>query len=177
MKKFWNNPVVAFLASLKLSATLMALAAFASAKATFIESDFGRDAAYDLIYAAWWFEGLLGLLVVSLILLFFKRWPYKGRQTGFVLVHISIIIILISSAMTRYMGFEGTMSIREGESSDFYYSEKPHVQAEIGGVTASYGVRLWRPGENDIRAVAPGVYFVRVRAGERELVEKAVLTE
>ena len=79
MKKFWKNPVVAFLGSLKLSASLMVIVAIASAKATFIESDYGRDAAYDLVYAAPWFEGLLALLVVSLILLFFRRAPYRPR--------------------------------------------------------------------------------------------------
>ena len=155
MKKFWSNPVVAFLASLKLSASLMAIAAFASAKATFIESDYGRDAAYDLVYAAHWFEGILALLVVSLTLLFFKRWPYKVRNLGFVLLHVSVIVILVASGMTRYLGFEGTMPIREGESSDYYFSQKPHVQAELDGVTASFGVRLWRPGQENLWRKVP----------------------
>ncbi|MBU8871004.1 MAG: cytochrome c biogenesis protein CcsA [Gemmatimonadales bacterium] len=150
MKKFWSNPVVAFLSSLKFSAFLMVIAAIASAKATFIESDYGRDAAYDLIYAAHWFEGILALLVISLTLIFFKRWPYKGRQLGFLLVHVSIVVILVASGMTRYMGFEGTMPIREGSSSDSYYSMKPHIQAELDGVSASFGVRLWRPGQSNI---------------------------
>jgi cytochrome c-type biogenesis protein CcsB len=148
VKKFWRNPVIAFLASLKMSAGLMVIAAIASAKATFIESDYGRDAAYDLVYAARWFEGVLALLVISLVLLFFRRWPYKPRNVGFVLLHVSIIVILLASGMTRYMGFEGTMAIREGESSNYYFSQKPHIQAEWDGQVSSFGVRLWRPGQN-----------------------------
>jgi len=77
VKGFFKNPVIKFLSSLKLSAGMLALVAIASAKATFIETDYGRDAAYDLVYAARWFEVLLVLVTISLTLLFFKRWPYK----------------------------------------------------------------------------------------------------
>jgi len=149
VKGFFKNPVVAFLSSTKLSAGMLAIVAIASAKATFIESDYGRVAAYDLIYAARWFEGLLGLVTISLILLFFKRWPYKPKQYGFMLVHISIVVILISSGITRYMGFEGVMPIREGQSSNYYYSDKSHVQASLGEETDSFPVRLWKSGENN----------------------------
>ncbi|MCK9997206.1 MAG: cytochrome c biogenesis protein ResB, partial [Candidatus Krumholzibacteria bacterium] len=68
---------------------------------------------------------------------------------GFMLVHIAIVVSQISSGITRYMGFEGVMPIREGQSSDFYYSDKSHVQASLGGETDSYPVRLWKTGENN----------------------------
>jgi len=149
VKSFFKNPVIAFLSSTKLSAGMLAIVAIASAKATFVESDYGRVAAYDLIYAARWFEALLGLVTISLVLLFFKRWPYKPKNYGFMLVHISIVVILISSGITRYMGFEGVMPIREGQSSDYYYSDKSHLQASLGEETDSYPVRLWKTGENN----------------------------
>jgi cytochrome c-type biogenesis protein CcsB len=150
VKAFFKNPVIAFLSSLKLSATLMVLVAIASARGTFIESSVGRDGAYDLVYAARWFEVLLVLVTISLILLFFKRWPYKPRQYGFALVHVSIVVILISAGITRYMGYEGVMPIREGQAADFYYSDKSHVQARLEDETAGYPVRLWKLGANDI---------------------------
>ncbi len=151
VKGFFKNPVIAFLSSTKFSAGLMVIVAIASAKATFIESDYGRDAAYDLVYAARWFEVLLLLVTISLILLFFKRWPYKPKNFGFMLVHISIVVILISSGITRYLGFEGVMPIREGQSSNFYYSARSHIQATLGEETDSFPVRLWKPGESNIR--------------------------
>jgi cytochrome c-type biogenesis protein CcsB len=150
VKAFFKNPVVAFFSSLKLSATLMVLVAFASARGTFIESSIGRDGAYDLVYAARWFEVLLVMVTLSLILLFFRRWPYKPRNYGFALVHVAIVVILVSSGITRYMGYEGVMPIREGQSANFYYSDKSHVQAQLGEEMASYPVRLWKMGENDI---------------------------
>lgn len=149
MKGLFKNPVLAFLSSVKLSAVLMGVIAFASAKATFIENDYGRDGAYSLVYAARWFELVLGLLIINLIFSFFRRWPYRGRRYGFMLVHISIVVILISAGITRYFGYEGVMPIREGQSTDYILSDKPHVQAEIGGETDSYAVRLWQPGPSD----------------------------
>ena len=150
VKSFFKNPVVAFFSSLKLSAGLLIVVAIASAKATFIESDFGREAAYDLVYAARWFEVLLFLVTISLTLLFFKRWPYKPRNFGFMLVHIAIVVILISSGITRYMGFEGVMPIREGQSAGYYQSDKSHLQAILEDEKATYPVRLWKYGENKI---------------------------
>jgi len=147
---FWKNPIIAFLSSLKLSAVLMVLVAVASAKGTFLENDYGRDGAYDLVYDARWFEALLAMVTVSLILLFFKRWPYRLKQSGFALLHLSIVVILISSGITRYFGYEGVMSIREGQSVDYMFTDKSHIKAGLGQDTASFPVRLWKYGTNDI---------------------------
>ncbi len=147
---FFKNPVVAFLSSLKLSAVVMTVFAVAIGYATFFESAWGRDGAYAAIYGARWFEVLLALLTINMTLLFFKRWPYEVRQTGFVLVHISIVVILVSAGITRYFGYEGIMPIREGESTDYLYSDKSHVQATIGGELASFPVRPYRMGMRPI---------------------------
>jgi cytochrome c biogenesis protein ResB len=129
---FWKNPIVAFFTSLKLSAVLLTLVAFASAKGTFLENDFGRDGAYDLVYDTWWFTGLLAMVTISLTLLFFKRMPFKLKQSGFALVHLAIVVILISAGITRYFGYEGVMSIREGQSVDYMFTDKSHIQAGMG---------------------------------------------
>ena len=150
MKSFWKNPVIAFFSSLKLSATIMALVAISAGKATFIESSYGREASYDLVYGSRWFEGLLILLTISLILLFIKRWPYKPRHFGFALVHMSMVVILVGAGMTRYLGYEGTMHIREGSTVDYIFSGKTFMQATIGDETGSFPVRLWKPGKNNV---------------------------
>ena len=147
---FFKNPVISFLSSLKFSAFLLGVVAVASAKATLIETNVDREGAYDLVYAAPWFEFLLGLLIVSLVLLFFRRWPYKPQQLGFMLVHISIVVILLSAGITRYFGFEGTMSIREGATLNYMYSAKSHVKATLGDQTATYPLRLWKANDNNI---------------------------
>ena len=160
VKGFFKNPVIALLTSLKTSAVLMAVAALASANGTFIESGIcrwvpeasGRDAAYALVYNAWWFNAVLALLCVSLVLLFVKRWPYKPRQSGFMLVHLSIVVILVSAGITRWFGYEGTMSIREGASSDFIFSNHKQVSVSADGQTAGFNVRLWKAGANNVKS-------------------------
>jgi cytochrome c-type biogenesis protein CcsB len=147
VKNFFRNPVVAFFASMKLGAVLMVIVGIASGIGTFIESFYGgRDAAYAQIYAARWFEIVLGLLILNLTLIFFKRMPYSPRQSGSAVIHVSIVVILLSSAITRYFGYEGVVPIREGQSADYFYTDRPHVQVDLGGDTGSYPVRLFKPG-------------------------------
>lgn len=160
VKGFFKNPVIAFMTSLKTSAVLMAVVALASANGTFIESGIcrwvpeasGRDAAYALVYNAWWFNAVLALLSISLVLLFLRRWPYKPRQSGFMLVHLSIVVILVSAGITRWFGYEGIMSIREGGSSDFIFSNHKQVSLSADGQTAGAKVRLWKAGANNIKS-------------------------
>ena len=147
VKKFFENPIVGALASLRLSVPLLIIFAVAIGKATFIENDWGAEGARSLVYNALWFEMLLGLFCLNMALQLFKNMPYKPRQTGFVIVHVSMIVILVSAGITRWFGYEGTMHIREGQSSDFIWSRETHVQLTVGDNFASYPVRLFRPGE------------------------------
>ena len=105
----------------------MTVFAVAIGYATFIENDYGTTTAKILVYNARWFEILLVLLAVNLVgsvivnkLIQQKRWP------GF-LLHISFVIILIGAGLTRYVGYEGTMHIRENASSNILLSEQTFI--------------------------------------------------
>lgn len=147
---FFRLPPVRFLASLKLSVLLLAIFAIAIGKATFIENRLGADGARDLVYNARWFEIVLGLLILNLALTLFARAPYKPRQWGSVVVHVAVIWILVAAAITRYMGFEGVMPIREGATVDYMFSRATQVQLEIDGDNAAFPVRLYRAGPTGI---------------------------
>jgi cytochrome c-type biogenesis protein CcsB len=123
MKKF-----VQFLFSMLFTGILISVFAVAIAYATFIENDYGTPTAKILIYNSRWFEILLVILAINLIGSVFqnklftrKRWP------GF-LFHISFVFMIIGAGLTRYYGFEGTMHIREGQSSNFIVSEETFVK-------------------------------------------------
>lgn len=148
MKKLFKNPVLAFLSSLKLGAILLVVASVACGVGTFIESFYGgRDAAYDQVYAAGWFELVLGLIMLNLTLIFLKRMPYRRRQTGAALIHTAVVLILLAASITRFYGYEGVVQIREGQSTSHYYTIKPHVQVSIGAETVSYPARLYQVGD------------------------------
>lgn len=127
-----------FFFSMFFTGLLVVIFAISIAYATFIENDYGTVTAKILIYNSLWFELLLLVMCVNLVGSIFankliqqKRWP------GF-LLHISFVIIFIGSALTRYVGFEGTMHIRENESSDILVSEPAYitVKAKKGNETA-----------------------------------------
>ncbi len=139
-----------FLSSLKLALVVLSLLGVAMAKATFIESDGGMEASQAMVYNARWFEVLLALVVVNLVLALGRWFPFKPRQTGFLIVLVSVVVILIGAAVTRYWGYEGVLSIREGASGSVMLSRLDHVQLRTGDRLASYPVRLFREGPQSL---------------------------
>lgn len=47
------------------------------------------------------------------------------------LVHIGLIITLIGAGLTRFIGFEGIMPIKEGENTNIMYSSEPYLQLYV----------------------------------------------
>jgi cytochrome c-type biogenesis protein CcsB len=113
-------------------AVLMAIFALSIATATFIENDFGSAAAMNLVYHSKWFELLLLTGVINIIAVTLKRKVYK--KPAIFLFHVSFILIVMGAGITRYAGFEGTMHIREGDSSDIVETGTAYItlQASFG---------------------------------------------
>lgn len=144
--RFRRNPLVRLLGSLQLMIILVLIFALGSAVATFIESAYGTPAARALVYDAFWFELTMILLMVNATVLLFIRMPYRWSQLGFLLVHISVIVILASAGITRFLGYEGMMHIREGQSSSTIFSSKDYLQLGAGEEEAALPVQLWKAG-------------------------------
>jgi cytochrome c-type biogenesis protein CcsB len=106
-----------FLFSPLFMAILMVILAIALGAATFVEKDFGTRAAWGMFYNAHWVELIYLLLAVNLSgqIIVFKL--YRKEKLTIMLFHLAFIIIIAGAAVTRYTGFEGTMKIREGNSS------------------------------------------------------------
>jgi len=121
------NKITSFLFSMLFTGILLVIFAVSIAYATFIENDYGTVTAKILIYNAKWFELLLVLLSVNLMGSIFKYKLVTRKKWPILLFHVSFIVILIGAAITRYYGYEGTMHIREGQSSDYIISEAAFV--------------------------------------------------
>jgi cytochrome c-type biogenesis protein CcsB len=126
MRKFFD-----FIFSMQFAGTLMLVFAAAIGTATFIENDFGTMAARSVVYDARWFELLLLLTAISLVGSVFKFKLYERKKYNVLVFHLAFVIILTGAAITRYAGYEGTMMIREGESSNQIISDNPCVQVSI----------------------------------------------
>jgi len=95
--------------------------------ATFIENDYGTQTARALIYKAQWFEVFLGYFVAILVYNIIKYKSYKTKPAVF-LFHFSFLVIALGALVTRYVGYEGIMHIREGESSHTMVSDVKVLQ-------------------------------------------------
>ena len=137
--------LLSIFSSMKTMAILMSIFAIAIGYATFIENDYGTITAKADVYNARWFEVLLAVLAINLILNIQKYKMYTIKKAPIFIFHIAFLVILVGAAMTRYVGYEGTMHIREGDkastmiSSETYFS----VNAKIGDKTVSTSKSLY----------------------------------
>lgn len=106
-----------------LMGSLIILFAVSIAVATFIENDYGSAAARASVYNARWFELLLLFLVINVTGMIFRLKLFKRKKFSVFLFHIAFLIILAGAALTRYVGFEGVMHIREGSETNQILSQ------------------------------------------------------
>ena len=115
---------------------LLVIFAIALGAATFIENSYDTATAKILVYNAKWFEAIMVLMIINYIgsiqRYHFLTWK---KISGFIF-HTAFAIIIIGAGVTRYIGFEGRMHIREGASSDYIFSNKTYLT-----VKASDGVQ------------------------------------
>ena len=119
--------VLSFVGSMKTMAILMLIFAFSIGYATIVENDYGTMTAKAEIYNARWFEGLLGLLALNLMYNIYRYKMYTIKKAPIFIFHTAFLVILIGAAITRFMGYEGTMHIREGMTSSSILSSAPYV--------------------------------------------------
>ncbi|TNF43870.1 MAG: cytochrome C biogenesis protein [Epsilonproteobacteria bacterium] len=97
--------------------------------ATFIENDYGTQTARALIYKAQWFEVFLAYFTAILVYNIIKYKSYKTKPAVF-LFHFSFLVVALGALITRYVGYEGIMHIREGASSNTMVSDVKILQVE-----------------------------------------------
>lgn len=135
------NKILKLLFSTKTTAALFALFAIAMAWATFIENDYGTPVAKALIYNAKWFECIMVLLILNFIGNIKRYQLYQMKKWPILVFHLAFIFIFIGGAITRYVSYEGTMHIREGEMSNEVISEGTFFKVQISndkGDTRAY---------------------------------------
>ena len=121
--------IIDFVGSMKMMAVLMMTFAVAIGYATFIENDYGTMTAQAVVYKAQWFEALLIILSINLIINIIRFKMIQKKKFLILLFHVSFLVILIGAAITRFYGFEGIMHIREGHSSNLITSSDTYFKA------------------------------------------------
>ena len=127
--------------STRLMAVLFVTFAFAMALGTFIETKYSIETARIWIYNAWWFELIIFLFMINFIGNIKRYQLQKKENWSVLLLHLSWVFIIIGAFITRYISDEGIMTLREGETADFYISDRTYVTVFVDGEHEGEGLR------------------------------------
>jgi cytochrome c-type biogenesis protein CcsB len=122
---------IKFLFSPVMMGVLFVLFATSMAVATFLENDFGSTAAYSMVYNTKWFELILLLLTANLIGRTIILKMYRKEKLAVLLFHLSFVIMIIGAGITRYLGWEGSIHIREGEEQNSCFSNEKYIAYSV----------------------------------------------
>ena len=123
------DAIYRFLASLKLAVILIFTLAATLGYATFYETFHGTGAVQTDIYRSKGFALLMAMLGVNILCAALIRFPWKRRQTGFVVTHAGLLVLLAGSFLSIKTTDEGQVGIVEGESSrTFARTEAPVIR-------------------------------------------------
>ncbi len=128
-----GSKILQLLFSTKFMLVLLILFPLAMGIGTFIESWYSTDAARIWIYNAWWFELLMLLLMINFMGNIKKYNLLSKEKLSVLILHLSFIFILLGAFVTRYIGDEGVMPIRENNVSNTYLSEKTYLTVFVDG--------------------------------------------
>lgn len=124
--------------STKLTAFLLIAFAFSIGLATFIENDYGTPASKAIIFNTKWFELIMILLVINFAGNMFKYKLFRKEKFTVLMFHLSFILVIIGAGITRYVSFEGSMHIREGEMSNEIVSSDTYFQFKVDDEKMQY---------------------------------------
>jgi len=109
--------------SMRVAVTILFIFGITIGVATFIENDYGTQTARALIYSSTLFELFLLFFIIVLIYNMIRYKVYKKAKWSIFIFHTAFLIIAIGAVVTRYIGYEGIMHIREGQSSSTMVSD------------------------------------------------------
>jgi hypothetical protein len=107
---------------LQLAIVLLSLFACCLAGATALESACSTRVAQDLVYHTWWFALLLALLAVNVLGAAIKKYPWKRHQTGFLITHAGLLVLVLGGLLTTLAGSEGQMLLIDSDDPDVQQS-------------------------------------------------------
>ncbi|MCA9270725.1 MAG: hypothetical protein KDA41_19725, partial [Planctomycetales bacterium] len=114
--------------SLSLAVFVIAGLALTLAMGTFVEAAHGTPAAQFGVYQTWWFNCLLALLAINIFFAAAIRYPWKRHQTGFVITHIGILVLLLGTGLSRKYGIDAQIMVWEFGTNAWAMEDKMHFR-------------------------------------------------
>src|SRR5690606_26500594 len=128
--------IASVLYSTRLTAVLFLVFAIAMAVGTFLDASSENpptEYTRELIYNAWWFEAIMAIFVINFIGNIFRYNLHKQEMWASLMRQLALRLTLVGAFVTRYIGFEGSMHLREGQTADFTLSEDACLNVCIAG--------------------------------------------
>ena len=120
-----------FFASLKLAICLILSLAFYLAAATCYEAAYGTRAVQDVIYTSRPFVLLMALLAINVMAAVLVRYPWKRKQTGFIITHVGIETLLLGCLLSFRYSVDGRVSLEPGQKSEIINLNDEEVGVEM----------------------------------------------
>jgi hypothetical protein len=136
-------------ASLQLAIGLLSLFTLCLALATFIESAYGTRIARQLVYGTWWFALLLGLLAVNVLCAALKKYPWKRHQTGFLITHLGLIVLVFGGLLSALGGTEGQMMLVDTEDRNIQRGFRIANRADMIQLSNEHRLEIFRVPETN----------------------------
>jgi hypothetical protein len=129
-----------FCASLKLAIVLILSLAFFLAVGTIYESRYGAQAAKHMVYGSTAFLLLMALLAINVLAAALIRFPWKRKQTGFVITHLGIEILLGGCLWSYRSAVDGKVAMRTNDSITSIDLDNERLSVSFPGST---GTSTW----------------------------------
>jgi cytochrome c-type biogenesis protein CcsB len=114
---------------MKSSVVYMILLGISIGVATFIENDYGTQSAQAVVYKARWFEALLLLFSIAVLNNIAAFKMYCRPKWGQLTLHAAFLLIAVGALVTRYVGYEGVLHLRNAQASNMMVSD--HMVLEV----------------------------------------------
>jgi hypothetical protein len=107
-----------FCSSLKLAIVVILGIAFYLGAATFYEAQYGTRVVQAMVYGSTGFVVLMALLSINVMAAVLSRYPWKRRQTGFIITHCGIEILLAGCLLSFRYSVDGRVQLTPGSAAD-----------------------------------------------------------
>ncbi|WP_299365477.1 cytochrome c biogenesis protein CcsA [Winogradskyella sp.] len=131
-----QKKILNFLFSTRLTAVLFIVFAVAMATGTIMDRNMETSPTpytRTLIYNAWWFETIMVIFVINFIGNIGRYRLWRKEKWATLILHLAWILIIVGAGVTRYIGYEGMMNIREGATESQFRSLKTYISGRIVG--------------------------------------------
>tara|TARA_R110000850_G_scaffold80862_1_gene173590 strand:- start:140891 stop:144061 length:3171 start_codon:yes stop_codon:yes gene_type:complete len=131
-----QKKIASFLFSTRLTGILFIVFAIAMGIGTFLDAQQTTSPtpySRTLVYNAWWFEAIMVVFVINFIGNIPKYGLWRKEKWSMLIIHLSFILIIFGAFITRYIGYEGVIAIREGATENTMLSEKVYLTTLIDG--------------------------------------------